>query len=166
MISLVFSSLAILVVLLTARILLLLLFKHGRPIKSGSGPVKTMVVLGSGAFLLAEAAHAACLAAALHFPLQPPIKCSWRKIPLSLQPPSPSPRTGGHTAEMLMMVEKLDKQHYSPRVYVAAATDRMSGTKALTKEQTWGAGSKVRLRCLALSRGSACTMQLAVKRLW
>jgi hypothetical protein len=44
---------------------------------------------------------------------------------------------------MLMMVEQLDKTHYSPRVYVTAATDRMSGTKALTKEQAWSAGGKV-----------------------
>lgn len=44
---------------------------------------------------------------------------------------------------MLMMVAMLDKEHYAPRCYVVAATDRMSGTKALTKEQSWGAGSKV-----------------------
>jgi beta-1,4-N-acetylglucosaminyltransferase len=43
---------------------------------------------------------------------------------------------------MLMLVERLDKAHYAPRVYVTAATDRMSGTKALTKEAAWGAGSK------------------------
>lgn len=48
---------------------------------------------------------------------------------------------------MLMLVEQLDKAHYSPRCYVVAATDRMSGTKALTKEQAWasgGGGDKVR----------------------
>jgi hypothetical protein len=42
---------------------------------------------------------------------------------------------------MLMMVEQLDKAHYSPRCYVVAATDRMSGTKALTKEQAWASSS-------------------------
>lgn len=44
---------------------------------------------------------------------------------------------GGHTAEMLMLVAKLDKQGYSPRCYVVAETDRMSGQKALKHEQGW-----------------------------
>lgn len=51
---------------------------------------------------------------------------------------APTALPGGHTAEMLMMVEQLDKAHYAPRVYVTAATDRMSGQKALAKEQAWG----------------------------
>jgi beta-1,4-N-acetylglucosaminyltransferase len=41
---------------------------------------------------------------------------------------------------MLMLLEQLDKAHYSPRCYVVAATDRMSAAKALTKEQAWGGG--------------------------
>eukprot|EP00878_Enallax_costatus_P014580 GHUV01015251.1.p1 GENE.GHUV01015251.1~~GHUV01015251.1.p1 ORF type:complete len:217 (+),score=14.91 GHUV01015251.1:265-915(+) len=44
---------------------------------------------------------------------------------------------GGHTAEMLMLVEGLDKAYYSPRVYVAAETDAMSAKRALTRESTW-----------------------------
>jgi beta-1,4-N-acetylglucosaminyltransferase len=50
---------------------------------------------------------------------------------------------GGHTAEMLMLVEGMDKAFYSPRVYVAAETDKMSAKRALSREQTW-AGSQVR----------------------
>ena len=39
-----------------------------------------------------------------------------------------------------MLMEQLDKGHYAPRCYVVAATDRMSGTKALAKEQAWASG--------------------------
>ena len=38
---------------------------------------------------------------------------------------------------MLMLVSRLDKRHYAPRCYVAAATDRMSGAKALALERSW-----------------------------
>lgn len=44
---------------------------------------------------------------------------------------------GGHTAEMLTLVEGIDKAFYSPRVYVAAETDAMSAKRALSREQTW-----------------------------
>lgn len=50
-------------------------------------------------------------------------------------------QAGGHTAEMLMMLEALDKAKYSPRVYVVAATDSMSQKKAESKEQTWAGSS-------------------------
>lgn len=43
---------------------------------------------------------------------------------------------------MLMLVEGMDKSFYTPRVYVAAETDKMSATRALGREQTW-AGSQV-----------------------
>ena len=39
-------------------------------------------------------------------------------------------RAGGHTAEMLTLTAHLDKQRYSPRCYVVAATDRMGEAKA------------------------------------
>lgn len=42
--------------------------------------------------------------------------------------------SGGHTAEMLMLLDKLDPAAYSPRTYVVAETDRMSGQKALQRE--------------------------------
>eukprot|EP00882_Tetradesmus_deserticola_P007634 GHRQ01008039.1.p1 GENE.GHRQ01008039.1~~GHRQ01008039.1.p1 ORF type:complete len:217 (+),score=68.08 GHRQ01008039.1:334-984(+) len=45
--------------------------------------------------------------------------------------------SGGHTAEMLMLVEGMDKKFYTPRVYVAAETDKMSSNRALSREQTW-----------------------------
>ncbi|EFJ41508.1 hypothetical protein VOLCADRAFT_98502 [Volvox carteri f. nagariensis] len=45
--------------------------------------------------------------------------------------------SGGHSAEMLMLLDKMDKARYSPRSYVVAATDRMSGPKALARERIW-----------------------------
>lgn len=36
-----------------------------------------------------------------------------------------------------MLLESMDKQRYFPRAYVVAATDRMSGAKAQSKEQAW-----------------------------
>ncbi|MEW5307780.1 MAG: hypothetical protein WDW36_010156 [Sanguina aurantia] len=48
--------------------------------------------------------------------------------------------SGGHTAEMLMMLGALDQSKYSPRVYVVAATDAMSQKKAEGKEHTWAGG--------------------------
>ncbi|KAI8466082.1 MAG: oligosaccharide biosynthesis protein Alg14-like protein [Monoraphidium minutum] len=101
-------ALAGLAAMLAVRVLYMLFVGRSRPMRAGSGPVKTMVVLGSG----------------------------------------------GHTAEMLMLVERLDKAHYAPRVYVAAASDRMSGHKALTKEQAWGGGDQgaARLEVIPRSR--------------
>ncbi|GLI67423.1 hypothetical protein VaNZ11_011619 [Volvox africanus] len=45
--------------------------------------------------------------------------------------------SGGHTAEMLMLLDSVDKAQYSPRSYVVAATDPMSGPKALARERVW-----------------------------
>lgn len=56
---------------------------------------------------------------------------------------------------MLMLVEGLDKDFYSPRVYVAAETDKMSAKRALSREQTW-AGSQVR------NRSSSAQIQVAL----
>jgi beta-1,4-N-acetylglucosaminyltransferase len=44
--------------------------------------------------------------------------------------------TGGHTAEMLTLLGKFDLQRYSPRRYIVAATDTMSGHKAQAFERT------------------------------
>jgi beta-1,4-N-acetylglucosaminyltransferase len=38
---------------------------------------------------------------------------------------------------MLMLVAGLDKAYYRPRVYVVAETDRMSGSRALSREAEW-----------------------------
>lgn len=54
-----------------------------------------------------------------------------------------------------MLVEGLDKDFYSPRVYVAAETDKMSAKRALSREQTW-AGSQVR------NRSSSAQIQVAL----
>jgi beta-1,4-N-acetylglucosaminyltransferase len=40
---------------------------------------------------------------------------------------------------MLMLMDKLDKAFYAPRIYVVAETDRMSAHKALAREQLWEA---------------------------
>lgn len=45
--------------------------------------------------------------------------------------------SGGHTAEMLMLLDNLDKQLYSPRTYIVAETDAMSGSKANSREELW-----------------------------
>lgn len=43
--------------------------------------------------------------------------------------------SGGHTAEMLRLLRKLDFDRYAPRTYVVAATDAMSAAKAETFER-------------------------------
>ena len=42
---------------------------------------------------------------------------------------------GGHTAEMLNLLRAMDFSRYSPRVYVAAATDSMSLKRAQVLEE-------------------------------
>ena len=43
--------------------------------------------------------------------------------------------SGGHTAEMLNLLRAMDLSRYSPRVYVAAATDSMSLKRAQVLEE-------------------------------
>jgi hypothetical protein len=45
---------------------------------------------------------------------------------------------GGHTAEMLKLLDHFNRKQYVPRCYVVAETDAMSGTKASRKEQEHG----------------------------
>jgi beta-1,4-N-acetylglucosaminyltransferase len=52
-----------------------------------------------------------------------------------------SVHAGGHTAEMFRIVDALDLNRYSPRVYVAAATDAMAHTKVKHHEEDWAAQS-------------------------
>lgn len=65
----------------------------------------------------------------------------WTGKPLK-SPTSSSVRTliilgsGGHTAEMLSIVNVLQKDRFSPRLYVAAATDNMSLQKARVLEES------------------------------
>lgn len=42
--------------------------------------------------------------------------------------------SGGHTAELLALLEHMDPNRYSPRIYVVASTDRMGAQKARTFE--------------------------------
>lgn len=44
--------------------------------------------------------------------------------------------SGGHTAEILRIVKKLDRSKYSPRTYVQAHTDKISFGKVGTVEET------------------------------
>lgn len=49
--------------------------------------------------------------------------------------------SGGHTAEMLTLLSKFNLQTYSPRRYIVAVTDNMSGQKAHAFEAVGAAGS-------------------------
>jgi hypothetical protein len=44
---------------------------------------------------------------------------------------------------MLKLLDSIDKSKYSRRCYVVAATDKMSGSKAVAKEQSWQTSPKV-----------------------
>ena len=50
---------------------------------------------------------------------------------------------GGHTAEMLKLVDSLDKTRYIPRYYVVAETDKMSGKKVVEYEKSLTENAKV-----------------------
>lgn len=43
--------------------------------------------------------------------------------------------SGGHTAEMMTIIKKLNKRNYSPRHYILASTDTTSETKVLNYEE-------------------------------
>lgn len=43
--------------------------------------------------------------------------------------------SGGHTAEMMMLVRQLNKENYSPRSYILASTDATSESKILDFEE-------------------------------
>ncbi|CAI5970223.1 unnamed protein product [Closterium sp. NIES-65] len=70
-----------------------------------------------------------------------PSACQFAPLFPLPSPPSPSgPHSGdavswGHTAEMLCLVGALDHGRYSPRCYIAAATDAISLPKARQLEQ-------------------------------
>lgn len=57
--------------------------------------------------------------------------------------------SGGHTAEMLNVLSVLQKDLFSPRFYIAAATDNMSLQKARTYENQLA--DKVRFQGLPTS---------------
>lgn len=46
--------------------------------------------------------------------------------------------TGGHTAEILTLLERFNLEKYTPRQYVVAATDSLSAKKATAFEQSSG----------------------------
>lgn len=43
--------------------------------------------------------------------------------------------SGGHTAEMMLIVRQLNKKNYSPRHYIVASSDTTSESKVLTYEE-------------------------------
>ncbi|BDA47946.1 UDP-N-acetylglucosamine transferase subunit ALG14 homolog [Coccomyxa sp. Obi] len=51
--------------------------------------------------------------------------------------------SGGHTAELLALLEQMDPMRYSPRTYVVASTDRMGAQKARTFEAQKKSGFSV-----------------------
>lgn len=61
---------------------------------------------------------------------------------------------------MLMLVSGLDKQYYSPRVYVVAETDKMSAKRALTREQEWAAAAVVTVSSWTVCWCGACCDEL------
>lgn len=52
--------------------------------------------------------------------------------------------SGGHTAEMIAIVQQLNKRNYTPRFYVIADTDKHSETKALHVESLVASQSTAR----------------------
>ncbi len=60
-------------------------------------------------------------------------------------------RSGGHTAELLALLEHMDPKRYSPRTYVVASTDRMGAQKARTFEAQRKSGSSVSTRSVSTS---------------
>ncbi|KAJ4826633.1 hypothetical protein Tsubulata_002236 [Turnera subulata] len=81
-----------------------------------------------------------------------------------LRPKSPKPvstlivlGSGGHTAEMINVLTVLQKDWFSPRFYIAAATDNMSLQKARVLEDSWahstgGTGSPAKYMQIYRSR--------------
>lgn len=49
--------------------------------------------------------------------------------------------SGGHTAEMLRLLRNFDPAAYSPRAYVTAQTDTLSGQKAVSFESSWASSA-------------------------
>jgi hypothetical protein len=131
--------------------------RRRRPFDAQKRPVKALIVLGSGAWIHQNHLH----------PQAPP---SRTRAP---SPRAPSPAhapAGGHTAEMLKLLDSIDKSKYSRRCYVVAATDKMSGGKAVAKEQSWQTSPKVGAlgprppsawRQLALAQSIRCSDPIA-----
>lgn len=44
--------------------------------------------------------------------------------------------SGGHTSEMLQLIRELDRDRYTPRIYIAAATDKVSEDKVFELEKS------------------------------
>lgn len=111
-----------------------------------------MIVLGSGKFYLSAARENTAR------------NCTHNTLSLSSCSATsqqrmcvvPNTHTGGHTAEMLMLVAGLDKQYYSPRVYVVAETDAMSAKRALAREQEWAATATTTAAAAAQQVGTYC----------
>ena len=83
--------------------------------------VRTLIVLGSGTSILQQG----CVQ------LSPPRSCT-----CSHHSNMRLGQAGGHTAEMLALLQAMDAKKYSPRQYVVAATDRMGVKKAKAFEDT------------------------------
>lgn len=60
--------------------------------------------------------------------------------------------SGGHTAEMMEIVRRLNRTNYSPRYYVLASTDRSSATKVLEYEEPATSSANYRLFRMHRSR--------------
>uniref|UniRef100_A0A7R9VZC0 UDP-N-acetylglucosamine transferase subunit ALG14 n=1 Tax=Chlamydomonas euryale TaxID=1486919 RepID=A0A7R9VZC0_9CHLO len=90
------------------------------PLRQHAGPLLYVaVVFGVAAMVVAQLLVVLALVRALRASNPPPRARTMVVL-----------GSGGHTAEMLKLMQAMDKARYSPRVYVVAATDKMSGRKA------------------------------------
>jgi beta-1,4-N-acetylglucosaminyltransferase len=71
-------------------------------------------------------------------------------------------RAGGHTAEMLALLDKMDLKTYAPRCYVLADTDRLSAQKAKSLELRHARSLGATLP--AISQAAPAGHQLASRR--
>jgi len=90
-----------------------------------TGPVRAMIVLGSGQHCIEYST-----AQVLHTYLPYAMWLIWH---------THACLSGGHTAEMLRVLAALDKGCYKPRIYVYAHTDEFSASKAQDAEKSYQA---------------------------
>ncbi|CAD7699287.1 unnamed protein product [Ostreobium quekettii] len=60
--------------------------------------------------------------------------------------------SGGHTTEMLTLMEALNRSRYTPRCYVVADTDSLSAARATEKERNWGTLETMQMSKIPRSR--------------
>lgn len=123
-----------------------------------SQPVKTLFVLGSGAPSTACRLHTDVMQACMM------IGCKLGAVRPSIERQHPNAHAGGHTAEMLRLVNSLDKQLYRPRVYVTAETDALSGKKAVEAEKGFNPNVRATSSAAASHHHDAACIDVIARR--